>query len=227
MKVDIVTIFPNQIAAFLREGVFRIAQEKRAIDIVVHDLRKWTNDKHKTVDDTPFGGGAGMVMKIEPVYRAIGELKKDGTIVIAMTPRGERLNQKTLLKMSSSITHYIILCGHYEGMDERIHENLVDIDISIGDYILSGGELPALVLVDGMVRLIPGVLGNKNSSKEESFTENFLEYPQYTKPADFNGLKVPDILLSGDHKKIKDWRKEMSLKITEERRADLVKKGKI
>lgn len=222
MKFDIVTIFPKQIETFVSEGVFRIAKEKGAVEIEVHDLRKWTKDAHKTVDDTPFGGGAGMVMKIEPIYEAIKELKKEGTKVIITTPRGEKLSQSMLKKLSTDYDHYIIICGHYEGIDERVHENLADIEISIGDFVLSGGELPSLVLMDGIVRLLDGVLGNANSLSEESFEEG-LEYPQYTKPANFMGWEVPEVLLSGHHGKIEEWRKAKSLQETKKRRPDIVK----
>lgn len=220
MKVDIITIFPDQISSFISEGVFRIAKEKGIVDIQVHNLRDWTDDVHKTVDDTPFGGGAGMVLKPEPIFKAVESLKKGNTKVIITTPRGEKLTQKLVKKLSSSESHYIILCGHYEGFDQRIHDELVDYEISIGDYVLSGGELPALVVVDSLIRLIPGVLGNDESLLEESF-EDGLEYPQYTRPADFKGLKVPDVLLSGHHENIKKWRKEKSVELTQKRRPDI------
>lgn len=220
MKIDIITIFPNQINSFVNEGIFRIAKEKGALEINVHDLRKWTDDNHKTVDDKPFGGGAGMVMMVEPVFKAINELKKDNSKVIVTTPRGKRLNQKIVKDLSRQDSHYIILCGHYEGLDERIHEHLSDIEISIGDYVLSGGELASLVIVDSMIRLLPGVLGNEESLKEESF-EDGLEYPQYTRPFEFNGWKVPEILISGHHENIKKWRKEKSVEITSKRGNDI------
>lgn len=220
MKIDIITIFPNQITSFINEGIFRIAKEKNALEINVHDLRKWTEDNHKTVDDKPFGGGAGMVMMVEPVFKAIKELKKENTKVIVTTPRGKRLTQKIVKDMSRQDTHYIILCGHYEGLDERIHEHLSDIEISVGDYVLSGGELASLVIVDSMIRLLPGVLGNEESLKEESF-EDGLEYPQYTRPFEYNGWKVPEILISGHHENIKKWRKEKSVEITSKRGNDI------
>ena len=203
MKIDILTIFPDQVGAFLKEGIFRIAQEK-GVEIKIHDLRDWADDKHRTVDDTPFGGGAGMVMKPEPIFAAVEELRSRGIKVVVTTPRGERLNQQRLEDFAAESDHYIIICGHYEGIDERVHEHLADIEISIGDYVLSGGELPALVLVDGIVRLLPGVLGNRSSLEDESFTDGKLEYPQYTRPAKFREWEVPEILLSGDHKRIKE-----------------------
>lgn len=208
-KFDIITIFPKTIEEYINTGIVRIAREKGLVEINVHDLRKWTTDKHKTVDDTPYGGGPGMIMKIEPIYKAIQELKKENTLVAITTPKGEQLKQKKLLKFSQEKNlHMIILCGRYEGFDQRIHDHLVDYEFSIGEYVLSGGELPALVLVDGITRLIPGVLGNELSLDEETFNDNSLEYPQYTKPDEFNGWRVPDVLLSGNHKEIEDYRKK-------------------
>lgn len=222
MKIDIITIFPEQITSFIKEGIFRIAKEKGLVEINVHNLRDWTDDNHKTVDDHPFGGGAGMVIMPEPVFKAVESLKQKNTKVIITTPRGEKLTQNTVKKLSSSKSHYIILCGHYEGFDQRIHDALADYEISIGDYVLSGGELPALILVDSMVRLIPGVLGNEESLIEESFEEG-LEYPQYTRPADYKGMKVPDVLLSGHHENIKKWRNEKSKALTQKVRPDIAK----
>jgi tRNA (guanine37-N1)-methyltransferase len=207
-KFDIITIFPKTIEEYINTGIIRIAKEKGLVEINVHDLRKWTTDKHKTVDDTPYGGGPGMIMKIEPIYNAIKELKKENTLVAITTPKGAQLKQKKLVEFSKEKDlHMIILCGRYEGFDQRIHDHLVDYEFSIGGYVLSGGELPALVLIDGITRLIPGVLGNELSLEEETFNDNSLEYPQYTKPEDFNGWKVPDVLLSGNHKEIERYRK--------------------
>ena len=201
MKIDIITIFPNQILEYIKEGIFRISKEKNLVDIHVHNLRDWTDDVHRSVDDKPFGGGAGMVMKIEPIYKAIQKLKKENTKVIYFSPRGKVLNQKYLENFDKSkSSHYIIICGHYEGIDQRIIDNYVDIELSIGDYVLSGGELPTLVFLDGVIRLIDGVLGNESSSKDESFSNSLLEYPQYTRPEEFMGMKVPEVLLSGHHK---------------------------
>ncbi|MDD3474992.1 MAG: tRNA (guanosine(37)-N1)-methyltransferase TrmD, partial [Candidatus Dojkabacteria bacterium] len=213
MKFDIITIFPNVIQEYINTGILRIAQEKKLVEIDVHDLRKWTEDKHRTVDDTPYGGGPGMVMKIEPIYKAIQELKKEDSVVCITTPKGDKLTQSKLKELSEEKnTHYIIICGRYEGVDQRVHENLVNYEFSIGEYILSGGELPALVFVDGITRLIPGVLGNEESLDSESFNNGSdLDFPQYTKPEDFNGWKVPDVLLSGNHKDIKDWRNKNSI----------------
>lgn len=207
-KFDIITIFPKTIEEYINTGIVRIAREKDLVEIDVHDLRKWTDDNHKTVDDTPYGGGPGMIMKVEPIYKAIQELKQENSVVAITTPKGEKLVQKKLVGFSQEKDlHMIILCGRYEGFDQRIHDHLVDYEFSIGEYVLSGGELASLVLIDGITRLIPGVLGNKTSLEEETFNDNLLEYPQYTKPEEFNGWKVPDVLLSGNHKEIETFRK--------------------
>ncbi|MCK9415143.1 MAG: tRNA (guanosine(37)-N1)-methyltransferase TrmD [Candidatus Dojkabacteria bacterium] len=215
MKFDIITIFPNVIQEYISTGILRIAQEKALVEINIHDLRKWTEDKHKTVDDTPYGGGPGMVMKIEPIHKAIEELKTERSVVCITTPKGEKLTQSKVRELSENKNaHYIIICGRYEGVDQRVHDNLVDFEFSIGDYILSGGELAGLVLVDSITRLIPGVLGNSESLESESFTEkDKLDFPQYTKPEKFNNWQVPEVLLSGNHKDIKEWRKKHSTKL--------------
>jgi len=209
---DIVTIFPEVISAYTNSSIVKRAQEKDLIKIDVHNLRDWATDKHKTVDDTPYGGGPGMVMKVEPIYNCLKDLKKENSIVMLTTPKGEKLVQSKLRELSSKENaHYIILCGHYEGFDQRIHDYLVDYEFSIGDYVLSGGELPALVLVDGITRLIPNVLGNEKSLISETFNTDSPDYPQYTKPENFEGWKVPDILLSGNHQKIEQWRKDSTV----------------
>ena len=206
---DIITIFPNIIEEYINTGIVKNALKKNLVQINVHNLRNWTTDKHKTVDDTPYGGGPGMVMKIEPIYRAIEDLKKENTIVAITTPKGKEIKQKDLEEFSSKENlHMIIICGRYEGFDHRIHEHLVDYEFSIGEYILSGGELPALVLVDGITRLIHGVLGNEQSLDQETFKDGKIEYPQYTKPEEFKGWKVPDVLLSGNHKRIEEYRQK-------------------
>jgi len=212
MKFDIITIFPNVIQEYIDTGILRIAQEKELVDIQVHDLRKWTEDKHRKVDDTPYGGGPGMVMKIEPIYRAVQELETENSVVCITTPKGKKLTQEQMEDFSQKEdAHYIIICGRYEGVDQRVHEELVDIEFSIGGYILSGGELAALVFIDSVTRLLPGALGNIQSLEKESFTEgNKLDYPQYTKPEKFKNWKVPDVLLSGNHKKIEEWREKHS-----------------
>lgn len=196
------------IEEYINSGIVHIAQEKNIIEIKVHDLRKWTDDNHKTVDDTPYGGGPGMVMKIEPIFKALEGLRTDKSIVCITTPKGEQLKQCKIQEFSKdSDAHYIIICGRYEGIDQRVHDNLVDFEFSIGEYILSGGELAALVLVDSITRLLPGVLGNEESLNCESFNNgDDVDFPQYTRPEEFNGWRVPEVLLSGHHKKISEWR---------------------
>ncbi len=214
IKFDIVTIFPEVVSTYTGSSILKRAQEKGLVEIEVHNLRDWALDKHGVVDDTPYGGGPGMIIKVEPVFNCLKDLKKDNSLVILTSPKGERLVQSKLKELSEKQNaHYIILCGHYEGFDQRIHDYLVDYEFSIGDYVLSGGELPALVLVDGVIRLIPGVLGNEDSLILETFTEGVVDYPQYTKPQQFNNWKVPDVLLSGDHQKIDKWREERLFKV--------------
>lgn len=234
MIIDIISIFPKMFDFVLSESIIKRAQQKGKVKINIHNLRDYTLDKHKKVDDRPFGGGSGMVMTPEPVFRAVERLKRKAgnskIKTILLGPQGRAFNQKTAKRLLKN-KHLILICGHYEGLDERIKQSLVDEEISIGDYILSGGELPAMVLVDTIVRLIPGVLGNKNSLNCESFEGNLLEYPQYTRPADFKGMKVPAVLLSGDHRKIEVWRKKEALIRTREKRPDILenentKKGK-
>ena len=211
IKFEIVTIFPQVITPYLESSIPKRAQEKGLIEVNVHNLRDWATDKHRTVDDTPYGGGPGMVMKVEPIFNCLKDLKKENSIVILTSPKGEKLVQRKLKEFSEiQDAHYIILCGHYEGFDQRIHEHLVDYEFSIGEYVLSGGELPALVLIDGVTRLIPGVLGNEESLVSETFNTDTPDFPQYTKPEEFNNWKVPEVLLSGNHKKIEEWRKENS-----------------
>jgi tRNA (guanine37-N1)-methyltransferase len=225
MLIDIITIFPRMFAPVLNESIIKRAQAKSKVKINVHDLRDYTLDKHRKVDDRPFGGGSGMVMNAEPIFRAIEALEGSGAAgarIILMSPQGKKFNQR-IAKRLAGYKHLILICGHYEGIDERVRERLADEEISIGDYVLTGGELAAMVLVDCVVRLIPGVLGDKNSLNFESFEGNLLEYPQYTRPANFRGLKVPEVLLSGDHTKIEIWRRKQALKRTSERRPDLLK----
>ena len=223
MKIDIITLFPEMFKGPFSESIVKKAQEKGLLKIKIHNLRKWTKDKHKTVDDHSFGGGVGMVLMIEPIYKAIKELKKKESKVILLTPQGKVFKQKKAEKLSKE-KHLIFICGHYEGVDERIREKLVDEEISIGDYVLTGGELPAMVVIDSITRLIPGVLGKKEASQIESFSfKGLLEYPQYTRPSNFKGWKVPEILLSGNHKKINKWRDQKALEKTKKRRPDLLK----
>jgi len=210
IKFDIITIFPNIFDSYLKESLIARAQKKRLIKINIHNLRKWTRDRHKTVDDRPFGGGLGMVMKIEPLYRAVQSLKTKNYKLktILFTPRGKKFDQKMAYKLSK-LNHLILICGRYEGVDERVAEHLVDEEISIGDYDLMGGELPAMVVIETISRLIPGVLGKPQLLKER-ITKNkgFIEYEQYTRPEVFKKWRVPNVLLSGDHKKILEWRKK-------------------
>lgn len=226
MRIDIITIFPKMFAPILNESIIKRAQNKRKVKIYIHNLRDYSQDKHMKVDDRPFGGGSGMVMQPEPIFEAVKHIKSISHIrhprVILLCPQGEGLNQG-VAKRLVQYKHLILICGHYEGVDERVREYLVGEEISIGDYVLTGGELPAMVLVDSIVRLIPGVLGDKNSLNFESFAGNLLEYPQYTRPANYLKMKVPQVLLSGNHKKIAEWRKKQAIKITKKRRPDLLK----
>ena len=216
MQFDIITIFPEIFDSYLKESFIKKAQQKQLIKINIHDLRKWTKDRHKTVDDRPFGGGLGMVFKIEPIYKAIKELsslKKRKTKVIFFTPRGKKFNQKMAYQLSK-LNQIIMICGRYEGVDERVAKHIADMELSIGDYDLMGGELPAMVVIETVARLIPGVLGKPELLKERITKEKgFIEYPQYTRPEVFSpkkGIywKVPKVLLSGHHQKIADWRKK-------------------
>ena len=224
MRIDIITIFPEMFKSILNESILKRAQEKKKVVIRLHNLRDYTTDKHKKVDDRPFGGGPGMVMTPQPFFDALKKIKgKRKAKVILMCPSGKTFTQKYAKNLAKN-KNLIILCGHYEGMDERVREKLVDENISIGDYVLTGGELPALVLVDCLVRLIPGVLGKEMSLWDESFENGLLEYPQYTRPANFRGIKVPNVLLSGNHRDIEEWRKQESMKKTKKYRPDLLKK---
>jgi len=225
MRIDIITIFPKMFAPVLDESMVKRAQAKGKVKIAVHDLRDYTLDKHRKVDDRPYGGGSGMVMRPEPIFKAVEKLgRKPKAKVILLTPQGKTLTQDIAKKLAKH-KHLILICGHYEGVDERVRQKLVDEEISIGDYVLTGGELPAMVLVDAMVRLLPGVLGDKNSLNFESFEGNLLEYPHYTRPAKFKAMPVPPVLTSGDHRKIESWRKKEAMRRTKSRRPDLLKKA--
>lgn len=226
LEIDILSIFPAMFEAALNESIIKRAQQKKKIKIRVHDLRDFTLDKHRKVDDRPFGGGAGMIMMAQPVFDAVEKVKKiSDAEVILLCPQGKTFNQKISGQLAKK-KQLIFICPHYEGIDDRVRSCLVTSELSIGDYILTGGELPAMVIIDAVTRLLPGVLGNEESSKEETFSCEFLEYPQYTRPADFRGMTVPQVLLSGDHKKIEQWRKGQSLERTKERRPDLLLKEK-
>jgi tRNA (guanine37-N1)-methyltransferase len=223
MQIDIVTLFPGMFEGVLRESMVRIAQDKGLVRIACHNLRDYTRDKHRKVDAPPYGGGAGMVIQAEPVYRAVEDLRAHGRAdaeLILLTPQGERFTQRLAGELSRR-NGLILLCGHYEGFDERIVEGLRPRELSIGDFILSGGEIPALAVLDAVVRLIPGVLGDPASAVEESFSDGGLEYPQYTRPREFRGLRVPDVLLSGDHAAIRRWREAQARSRTQLRRKDL------
>jgi len=228
MRIDVITIFPGMFEAVLNESIIKRAQAKKKVIIKTHNLRDYTLDKHRKVDDRPFGGGAGMVMGPEPIFRAVEAIKvklqtqSSKLRTILLCPQGKKLDQK-LAKKISRYKNIILICGHYEGVDERVRQHLADEEISIGDYVLTGGELPAMVLIDSVVRLIPGVLGEKKSLKSESFEGNLLEYPQYTRPANFRGIKTPEILLSGNHPAIEEWRRQAALGKTKKRRPDLLK----
>jgi tRNA (guanine37-N1)-methyltransferase len=222
MQIDILTLFPQMFIGPFTESIVKRAQEKNKVVIKIHDLRKWSEDERGTVDDRPYGGGTGMVMKVDVMERALQELKiKNLKLkIILLTPQGQKFNQ-TKARELSKLENIILICGHYEGFDERIREHLVDEEISIGDYVLTGGELPAMVVTDSIVRLIPGVLEKEDATINESFNENLLEYPQYTRPEDYKGWKVPDILLSGNHAEIAKWRRAKSVEITKKKRPDL------
>lgn len=220
MKFDVLTLFPEMFNS-LKESIIGRAVENNLIEINLTNIRDFSKDKHKKVDDTPYGGGAGMVIRPDVVYDAYTSLKGENAKVIYMSPKGMVLNQEKVKSLAKE-NHLIILCGHYEGIDQRVLDEIVDEEISIGDYVLTGGELPAMVLIDSVSRYVEGVL-NEESTSEESFSEGLLEYPQYTRPEEFRGKKVPDVLISGHHENIRNWRKEQSLMITKKNRPDLLK----
>ncbi|MDY0276660.1 MAG: tRNA (guanosine(37)-N1)-methyltransferase TrmD [Acholeplasma sp.] len=221
MIIDIVTIFPDFFNEFLRTSIIKRAQDNNQVVINVHNLRDYSDNKHHQVDDTPYGGGVGMVMMFPPFYRIIKALKKENSKVIFLTPQGNVFNQ-SMAETFTSYEHIILLCGHYEGLDARVLE-LVDLEVSIGDYVLTGGEIPAMILVDAVTRLIPGVI-MEESHQTDSLTNNRLKFPQYTKPECFEGFKVPEVLLSGHHKNIADYRQYMSIETTIQKRPDLIEK---
>ena len=223
MRIDIISAVPSLLISPFADSILKRAQNKGLVELVVHDLRDYTTNKHKKIDDYAFGGGAGMVMTIQPIDACISKLKsqRDYDEVIYMTPDGEQLNQQICNKLSS-ITNIIILCGHYKGIDERVREMFVTREISIGDYVLSGGELGAAVLADSIIRLIPGVLNDETSALTDSFQDNLLSPPIYTRPADYNGEKVPEILTSGNERAIEEWRMEQAIERTKKRRPDLL-----
>lgn len=222
LRIDVITIFPGMLKGFLEESILKRAAQKGAVVFNTVDLRTFTTDRHQTTDDRPFGGGPGMVMKPEPLFEAVESVRTPEARVIMMTPQGRRMEQAMAVGLATA-RHLIFICGHYEGVDERVRTHLATDEISIGDYVLTNGVLPAAVVIDTVVRLVPGVLGNENTIREESFTEGLLEYPQYTRPRAFRGLEVPEILMSGDHEEIARWRREQAERRTKERRPDLVR----
>jgi tRNA (guanine37-N1)-methyltransferase len=224
MKIDILTLFPDMFRGVFGQSILKKAEEKKVVTYNLVNFRDYADNKHQTVDDYPYGGGAGMVLKPQPIFDAVEDLKSKSTTnprIILMCPQGERYTQKKAEELAKE-DHLILICGHYEGFDERIREHLVTDEISIGDYVLTGGELGAMVVVDSVVRLLPGVLGNETSHIKDSFSTGLLEHPHYTRPADFRGMKVPDVLLSGNHRLIEEWREKEALKRTWERRPDLL-----
>ena len=222
MKIDVLTLFPAMFAGPLDESIIKRARKKGLLDLNVHDLRQWTHDRHKTVDDRPFGGGPGMLMKPEPIFEAVESLRRDATKVILLSPGGRKFDQQIARELSVQ-TDLLFVTGHYEGFDERVRIGLADDELSIGDYVLTNGALPAMVVIDAVTRLLPGVLGDDESSRDESFSHGLLEYPQYTRPAEFRGMRAPDVLVSGNHAEIEKWRREQAAQRTKERRPDLLK----
>jgi len=221
MRIDVLTLFPAMFAGPLDESIVKRARETGLVDLKIHNLRDWTHDRHKTVDDRPFGGGPGMLLKPEPLFEAIGSLKRQKTRVILLSPAGRQFNQAIARELAKE-DDLLLVTGHYEGFDERVREKLADDELSIGDYVLTNGALPAMVVIDAVVRLLPGALGDDASAHDESFSAGLLEYPQYTRPAEFRGLKVPDILVSGNHAEIEKWRREQAKARTKKRRPDLL-----
>lgn len=223
MQFDIFTLFPEVFSPYFETSMLKRAIQKKLIDIRLHNIRDWAQDKHHTTDDTPYGGGGGMVMKPDPVFAAVESiLGTDKTIpCILLTPQGRPFNHRIAQELAG-LDHIGLLCGHYEGIDERIREHLVTDEISIGDYVLTGGELPAMIVVDSVSRFLPGVLGDPQGAQDDSFASGLLEYPHYTRPEDFRGWKVPEVLLSGNHKTIADWRRKQAIKRTLTRRPDLL-----
>ena len=221
MKIDVLTLFPGMFPGPLDESIIKRACESGRLQLGVHDLRDYTHDRHRTVDDRPFGGGPGMLLKAEPLFEAVEALRGEKTRVILTSPAGRPFRQEIARELAGE-KHVLLICGSYEGFDERVRQSLADDEISIGDYVLTNGALPAMVIVDAVTRLLPGVLGDDESSQDESFSGCLLEYPQYTRPAEFRGMNVPEVLLSGDHAAIEKWRREQATVQTRQRRPDLL-----
>jgi len=224
MKIDVLTLFPAMFAGPLDESIIQRARKKGLLDLKIHNLRDWTHDRHRTVDDKPFGGGLGMLLKPEPLFEAVESLRREKTKVILLSPAGRKFSQEIARELSQQ-KDLLLVTGHYEGFDERVRETLADDELSIGDYVLTNGALPAMVVIDAVTRLLPGVLGKDESSLDESFSPAFagLEYPQWTRPTEFRGMKVPDVLVSGHHAKIEKWRREQAQLKTKKHRPDLMK----
>jgi tRNA (guanine37-N1)-methyltransferase len=221
MKIDVLTLFPAMFAGPLDESIVKRARDTGLVDLKIHHLRDWAHDRHKTVDDRPFGGGPGMLLKPEPLFEAVESLRREKTRVILLSPAGRPFNQAIAGELAQQ-DDLLFVTGHYEGFDERVREALADDELSIGDYVLTNGALPAMVVIDAVVRLLPGALGDDASSHDESFSHGLLEYPQYTRPAEFRGMKVPDVLVSGHHAEIEKWRRGQAKQRTKERRPDLM-----
>jgi tRNA (guanine37-N1)-methyltransferase len=221
MKIDVLTLFPAMFAGPLDESIIKRAREGGLLDLKIHNLRDFAHDRHKTVDDRPFGGGPGMLLKPEPIFEAVEQLAKANTLVLLLSPGGRTFNQAIAHELAR-MEHLLLISGHYEGFDERVRERLADDELSIGDYVLTNGALPIMVVIDAVARLLPGVLGDAESAYEESFSHGLLEYPQYTRPASFRGMAVPEVLLSGNHAQIARWRAEQARLRTQERRPDLL-----
>lgn len=226
MKISVLTVFPEMLEPMINCSILGRAIKKGILEVEVINIRDFALSKHKNTDDYPFGGGVGMLMMAEPIFSAFEQIKTEYSLSIYMSPQGETLTPEIAKELSQN-KHIIILCGHYEGVDQRVIDNLIDREISIGDYVLTGGELAALVVIDALARFVDGVLGSVDSAYEDSFSDGLLEAPQYTRPAEFNGLKVPDVLLSGNHKLISQWQREMQLKVTLEKRPDLLEKANL
>jgi len=222
MKIDVLTLFPAMFAGPLDESIIRRARDTGLLQLGIHNLRDYTHDRHRKVDDSPFGGGPGMLLKPEPIFEAVESLATEQTKVILLTPSGRKFTQGVANELKQH-EHLLLICGSYEGFDERIRAELVDEEISIGDFVLTNGALPAMIIIDCVTRLLPGVLGDEGSAVEESFSHGLLEYPQYTRPAEFRGMRVPDVLMSGNHAEIAKWRHEQALLRTTEKRPDLIK----
>ena len=224
MKIDILTLFPNMFSGPLDESIIKRARAKGVLELRIHNLRDYTHDRHRTVDDKPFGGGPGMLLKPEPIFEAVENLATEDTRVILLAPTGRTMNQ-AIVKELAQCQHLLLVCGSYEGFDERVREYLAHDELSIGDYVLTNGALPAMVMIDAVTRLLAGALGDEESVCEESYSHGLLEYPQYTRPASFRGMKVPDVLLSGNHAEIAKWRSDQASLRTRQRRPDLLSKN--